>query len=297
MKQLMVRVVCTQTNPKIGVRVVSLFLLLLAFVPVTAQYIGRSNVFDWMQTAEGGIAVAVKNGKFGYIGPNGKQVIPLQYDIAYPFNGDFALVGHAGKYYHINRSNQILDSMDWPQAPVVYQTHFLVVKEHTVLLEDGTACLQSPHQLSLFSQSGVIAYDIITDSVFQYSSTHDSRQLTLTGRYAVVGAPIATNQGYLCLPQLVEGRKMYVVYDQWGNQLVRCAMEGIDPKLIEVVWNAFVFILGGNFFLRFTALGVETHYQMNELYLKGQTATNPFAFQLCNDYATDQMMLLKHTDK
>ena len=50
--------------------------------------------------------VAIKAQGWGFINRQGKPLFPMTYDVAYPFDGAFALVGAAGKYYHINKSNK-----------------------------------------------------------------------------------------------------------------------------------------------------------------------------------------------
>jgi hypothetical protein len=293
-----------------------LFILIFALTCLNgnAQNVGRTEdgfhiinrqgekltkAYDFIQFAEFGHQLVSQNGKFGYLNKNGSIAIPLIYDVAYPFNGDFALVGNSGKYYHINKENQVLDSMNWPKAPLVYNLHYLVANEdeNKVFYEDGTELLSSIHQLTLASRAGIIEYNTQKDSVFQYASTRGNKELELINAFSVIDAPRLTNQGYLCVPQLKEGKETYSVYDQYGKQLVSCDIAGVDPNLIQVVWNQFVYIPTGNPNLRPHQLGQETHFSMSELWMKDQNILSPHTFQLCNKYADDEMILLKYSHK
>jgi hypothetical protein len=293
-----------------------LFILIFALTCLNgiAQNVGRTEdgfhiinrqgekltkAYDFIQFAEFGHQLVSQNGKFGYLNKNGSIAIPLIYDVAYPFNGDFALVGNSGKYYHINKTNKVLDSMDWPKAPLVYNLHFLVANEgeNKVFYGDGTELLSSSHQLTLASRAGIIEHNTQNDSVFQYVATSVNRELKLINVFSVIEAPSLTNQGYLCIPQLKEGKETYSVYDQYGKQLVSCDIAGVNPYLIQVVWNQFVYIPIGSPNLRPYQLGQETHFSMSELWMKDQKTLSPFTFQLCNKYENDQMILLKYSHK
>lgn len=59
-----------------------------------------------------------KKGKYGYVNPKGKKIIPFMYEKAFSFIEEFAVVKQNGKYFYINKENKPLtkDSFDlsWP---------------------------------------------------------------------------------------------------------------------------------------------------------------------------------------
>lgn len=68
--------------------------------------------YEWIDNYNDGIALCYKDGKYGYIGADGRLEIPLKFDYASPFYGDYAWVREGdmktGKYYTINRNGMIL---------------------------------------------------------------------------------------------------------------------------------------------------------------------------------------------
>ena len=291
-----------------------ILLMLYCLKSATAQNVGRTELgycaisnqgekisgeYDFIQFNENGFQLAALNGKWGYLNRDGSIAIPLEFDIAYPFNGEFALVGEAGKYYYITKAHQVLDSIEWPQAPRVYTNQFLVTQSDKarVLYSDGSELFRSNYLLALGSKAGIIEYKSDKDSVYQYASHYGYKELKRIRAYVAVAEPVITQQGYLCLRQNIDGKDSYSVYDELGNLIVQCDPEGVEPTQIQLIWKDFVYVPTGSIYPEHSPLGAEMHFQMNELWLRGQNYKSSFSFQLCNKYEGDKMILLKDADK
>jgi hypothetical protein len=85
----------------------------------------QSSAYDYHDTFdEDGIAVAGKNGKFGYVGRNGKEITPLKYDKAMRFYWNIGRVCLNCKWGLVDRSGKeitplIYDEIKGHQDPVV----------------------------------------------------------------------------------------------------------------------------------------------------------------------------------
>ena len=67
---------------------------------------------ETLVTFDEGLLCAKKNGRFGYLDEDGKEVIPFQYERASTFSNGQAYVKKDGKYFIINRNGKKLDHID-----------------------------------------------------------------------------------------------------------------------------------------------------------------------------------------
>lgn len=255
--------------------------------------------YDFIGTQSYGFHVAVKDGFWGYLNDNGQAAIPLLYDVAYPFNGSFALVGKAGRYFHINERNQHIDTFDWAKAPLVYKRNFLLCNEENqkVYNTSGDLALRSSNTLLLATQGGIIEWLKEVDSVYQYISPRGNGRLIANSKYSNVDSVIITQQGYLCLVKSVDKRKTYSFYNKYGEQLVEMPAEGIHPNYVRTVWDRFVYWPDNSAYYHEVLYGQEVHYPMRYLSKKGENRKTNFAFQLSDKYKDDEMVMLPNTDK
>lgn len=76
-----------------------------------------SNHYAGISVFRNGLAVVVKDGRFGFIDKTGKTVIPFEYQFAYPFNQhNQALVLKNGKYGVIDKTGKIIVSLNYANA-------------------------------------------------------------------------------------------------------------------------------------------------------------------------------------
>lgn len=62
--------------------------------------------FDYVYDFEEGLALVVKDGKYGFVNKKGDIVIPLIYDDVCDFYGVFARVEKDGEIFYINKKGE-----------------------------------------------------------------------------------------------------------------------------------------------------------------------------------------------
>ena len=253
--------------------------------------------YDYISKASSKYFVAAKNGLWGYLNSNGEVAIQLQYDVAYPFNGGFALVGKHGNYHHINKQNKILNTIDWPQAPVVINKRFLIVNNHKVFYEDGDLLLESEYYLINAPKTGIIEWRINSDSLLQYAASPYRKKIIKVLNHKKIDTLFVTQQGYLGLVKTENRKKFYSIYNERSEKLVKMPAEGIHPNYIRVVWKNFIYWPNGSVFYPENIYGQEVHYPMQHLSFLKRNDKTAYGFQLSDKYFNDQMILLPHTEK
>ena len=269
---------------------------------VLIDYNGRvitKFTYDFIGEEFSNYFVAVKNGRWGYIDDIGKEVIPFEYDVTYPFNGSFALVGKSGYYYHINKLNQKLDTLNWPKSPLVYQRNLLLSNEakNRVTYSDGTIALASQHELIFSERSGIIEWKKELDSVYLYTMPLGTHKIRIAEKYANVDSVVITHQGFLCLVRKEKGKSVISIYGDYEKLMLQIPTQETDLKKIRLVWNKYVFWPEGSAFYQETLFGQEVHYPMQYVSRIGSNVKTNYVFQLCDKYEKDKMMLLPNTEK
>jgi hypothetical protein len=72
--------------------------------------------YEGMGDFKEGLAVVVKNEKFGFINKQGELVVPLEYESASDFSEGLALVKKGGKYGYIDKSGNVKIHFQFPDA-------------------------------------------------------------------------------------------------------------------------------------------------------------------------------------
>ena len=255
------------------------------------------STYDYISKASSKYYIAVKNGLWGFLNNNGEVVIPLQYDVAYPFNGEFALVGKNGNYHQINKQNKVLNTIDWAQAPVVYNKQFLIVNNNKVFYKDGDLLLESQHRLINAPKSGIIEWYNNSDTAIQYIAQSGRKRLFKAYNHNKLDTFFITQQGYLGFVRTEDDKKFYSIYNDRGQQLVKMPAKGIHPNFMRVVWENFVYWPNGKTFNPDPINGREVHYPMQYLSTIKRNNKTAYTFQLSEKYFKDQMILLPQTNK
>lgn len=260
-----------------------------------------SDAYEFIQFDQNERFLVYRNGKFGYLNSSGKEVIPLQYEVAYPFNGMFALVGNSGKYYYITQNNRRIDSLNHPGAPQVYNNKMLVVNDngHKVYSEGGTLLLNAANKLIIAPQTGIVEWNDEENIAIQYVAALDGKSLRQMQAISSLKEPLVTHQGYAVFLQSEQVPEQYGVYDESGKCLIRTSTGGVDPEMITLVWDQFIYVpeIGEVPQIVHTLLGTEAHFAMNGLWYNGKQLKNNYSFYLCNLYLAEKMIRLFPSNK
>lgn len=164
------------------------------------------DVYDYIDYVSSYKFMAVKNGQFGYINSNGKVGIPFKYDIAYPFKGQFALVGKDGKYYHINEMGQVLDTLDNAMAPMVVNKRFLLrnnKNNSAILNSQGEVVYTSKNRLLATADTRTLDWDE-KKKLCKIIMTNSSGTTTQIAEYSNVDKALVNPDGVPILKLKVE---------------------------------------------------------------------------------------------
>lgn len=85
--------------------------------------------FSKTNFTQDGLCVVIQNGKYGFINTKGKVVIPIIYEAADNFYGEFALVKKEGKFGIINRNQIIIIPFQYDDIVYSALGEFYVVKD------------------------------------------------------------------------------------------------------------------------------------------------------------------------
>lgn len=257
--------------------------------------------YDFIGEESSGRYTAVKNGSWGYLNNSGEEVVPFIYDVAYPFNGHFALVGENRRYSHINSAHVKVADLAKPEAPAVYES--VLVSEDgnfgsKVTDYQGRVIYQTPNRLFVAKESGILEWRQ-GDSIplIQYHYRFGDSVLRKRKEYSDADTFIITQQGYLCVRSMKGDHRIYTLYDKSGVTMGSMNAEGIHPNYIRTVWGRFLYNPKQVVFRRETYLGPEVHYPMKGLTHLRYSRPSQHVFQLCDRYAESRVALLPNAGK
>lgn len=119
------------------------------------------------------LTVFRKGGQFGYLSRRGLPAIAPEFDVAFEFKGDYAIVGRAGSYYIINKQGKIVDG-PFMQPYLPEQSNGYLFKKvgdrYGVLAPSGEWKLKPVFHSIHYSDLGYYLLETAKDS-FQVMST------------------------------------------------------------------------------------------------------------------------------
>ncbi|MCB0383243.1 MAG: WG repeat-containing protein [Psychroserpens sp.] len=194
--------------------------------------------YEFIGVEKSDMHIVFSKGSFGYMSDTGKMIINPQYDIAYPFKGDYALVGKDEKYYHINKANSVLDTLDQPYAPKVIENYFLLIDNEDishVAFRNGEIIYQTKDSLFLTKRSGLIQWNKRQKKVLLLRPSYYRKAVMPIRELKDIDSLIITREGHLITFHKKNGNNVFTVLDNAGRDLiVKEATTEIDYKSIKV---------------------------------------------------------------
>lgn len=113
--------------------------------------------------------LAYNAGTYYYLNSNGKSIYQYGFSLAYPFNGNFALIYKNGQFYHITPEGSYLDSLDWPKAPEVYKKHILISRNQKAIIHSSGEVVKHYTDSLVFGEhSGIVIWDTAKQTAQQF---------------------------------------------------------------------------------------------------------------------------------
>jgi hypothetical protein len=194
--------------------------------------------YEFIGNEKSDMYIVFSKGRFGYLSDTGKMIINPQYDIAYPFKGDYALVGKDEKYYHINKANSVLDTLDQPYAPKVIENYFLLIDNEDishVAFRNGEIIYQTKDSLFLTKRSGLIQWNKKQKKVLLLRPSYYRKAVMPIRELKGIDSLIITREGHLITFHKKNGNNVFTVLDNAGRDLiVKKATTEIDYKSIKI---------------------------------------------------------------
>lgn len=215
--------------------------------------------YDWIDDYSEDMAIVSKNGKKGYINKSGSEIIPLKYDLAYPFKEGLAQVSvHSGYTYncgYINKAGNEVIPLKYSSASWWFQNgtavvgkdnkKFVIDKNGNIVLDlstmydgvepfsEGLAWVSKNYKCGYIDMSGKEVIPMIYDYV--WGDTRDIRRnfengiapARISGKHGCIDAdgneiiPII-HEASGAVSENVVCMKLngkWAYYDIWGNQI------------------------------------------------------------------------------
>lgn len=244
------------------------------------------------------------NGKFGYLSDIGRILITPQYDIAYPFKGDFALVGKDEKYYYINKTNIVLDTLDQPYAPKVIKDYFLLINnENTshIAFRNGDTIYHTKDLLFLTKKSGLIEWNKKHRKVALLRPSYYKKAVMPIRELKSIDSLMITREGYLITFHKEEGNNVFTVLDNAGRDLiVKEATTEIDYKSIKV-FGIMIYIPSKSDYLfdEYSDYGYGSKYywDTDQMYYTQINQRVPHSLYLGYNYVNELVARIKGSEK
>lgn len=197
--------------------------------------------YEFIGVEKSDMHLVYSNGRFGYMSDIGKMVINPQYDIAYPFKGDFALVGIDKRYYHITKTNLVLDTLVQPLAPKVINEYFLLINNEdmsSITLNNGEVIYNTKDSLFLTQKSGLVHWNAKQKKVKLLRPSYHKRALMPISELSGIDSLTVSQEGHLITFHKKDKVPVFTILDNAGTDLiVREQSTEIDYKSIKVFGN------------------------------------------------------------
>ncbi len=232
---------------------------------------------------------------FGYINDNGTVILGNKYEIAYPFKGEFALVGNYGNYFYINKKGQKFGRLSWPKAPNVFKD-FLIVNGKTsyVFHKEGDTVLTSKHQLITSKHSGILEWNKDSSTVKQYSKGPKYGTLRKANTIQKVDTVALTWQGYAC----IERNGKFDMYNDRGDLLFENLPRQNYYLPVKIIWHNYLYLPDQHNRRNFeNEIHYEPLYDASKLHTRdGRNVYGP-SFLIGEGFQKEDVALLKGTNK
>jgi len=182
--------------------------------------------------------LAIDRGDFFYINESGRRLANLEFQVAYPFKGSFALVYHEHKYQYLSDKGQFYPAPDWPKEPSLFG-ELIVIGEGPYLLQnaDGDTVLLSEDPLFTTTKSGLYAWNKNEKRVHQYIGKN-KRDFRLAHTFEAVDTLAFNHQGYA----FIESDGEFSVYDYKGQLLFEKQAKPSYYLSTFILWNHYLYL-------------------------------------------------------
>ena len=188
------------------------------------------------------IFLAYNSGSYYYLNSNGKSLYPYGFSLAYPFKGNFALAYKNGQYFHITPTGLYLDSLDWPKAPEVYNTHLLISRDQKKVIHHSGKVVHTYADSLVFGEnSGIVLWDTAKKTAQQFFNYSGLPELNKGKSFRNVVKVDNTQQGYVVVVQEKKGEEVFCVLNNRGDVIIENEPAIRYYKTLRVVRDKYVF--------------------------------------------------------
>lgn len=194
-----------------------------------------------------GLAVAIKDGKFGFINSKNEIVIPFEYEYASAFNGELARVKKDGKFGCVNTKNEAIIPLEYDNISefcTYYVDHAYGGKSFKVL--DSLAKATKNGKWGYIHKSGEIIGDIVFDEIGYISQNMFNAKLDNKWGYInllgeqVIPFKFSEAQPFIKGYAKVKQNGKWGLINQQGEKAVACSYDKIalvSPDIACVMSN------------------------------------------------------------
>ena len=187
-------------------------------ITLTPELIEAVNSYDDVFPFYEGLAIVVKNGKYGYISTTGKEIIPCMYDRAYRFSKGLAIVEKDDKSGYVNAKGEQV-------TPCIY--------DGASAFSEGLACVKKNGKCGYINTKGVEVIPCIYDDGMYNGAGDFSEGLAIVEKDDKWG--YINTKGELVVPFI------YDVFNDWdestGFQHSRAFSDGLALVKKDDKWG------------------------------------------------------------
>ena len=187
--------------------------------------------------------LSYKNGSFSYINAYGKSMFPVDFSIAYPFYGDFALAQRNGKFYHLSSEGLFIDTLEHPLKPMVHDKSVLISLEKKKIWHSSGELLRTFEDSIIISDhSGMFLWNREDQTAEQFTTSYGRSKLNKIKEYKNVTKVDNTQQGYVVIVQQKGKDQLFSVMDKNGQAILANQPDINYYKTLRVIQQNYVFV-------------------------------------------------------
>jgi len=183
------------------------------------------------------------DGSFSYINAYGKSMFPVDFSIAYPFYGDFALAQRNGKFFHLSSEGLFIDTLKHPLKPMVYDKSILISLEKKKIWHSSGELLSTfEDSLIIGEHSGLFLWNREDQTAEQFTTSYGRSKLNKIKKYKNVTKVDYTQQGYVIIVQEKGKDELFSVIDKNGQAILANQPDINYYKTLRVIQGNYVFV-------------------------------------------------------
>ncbi|MFY0671941.1 MAG: WG repeat-containing protein [Bacteroidia bacterium] len=201
--------------------------------------------FDYLGKESSDLFLAAYRGQFGYIGDRGHWAINPQFDIAFSFNGNFAVASTNNEFYLINKQGDYIDTLERLQKPQIFRgvlAASIKGKQNAVIDFNGDVKLRSKNKVLLAEISGIAEWFRKEKKLDIYTTSGSRSDLYKVQDKIEFDSVFVSTGGFLIGLKYEQEIEKATIFNHVGNPIWTGKTEGIDISQVRKANDSWILI-------------------------------------------------------